>query len=367
MDGQTRLKRRMIRLLALIASLAVIAGQALGVSASLPDAGTPGLRACGATVTVAWSPPTYSAPAGSQFDLAIYVNVGDAGQADGADVAFTWNAGYLSVVDIVPGAGFPVTLYKNVAAGSARFAAVNLVDPLPSGAIHLATVTWRAGATPAAEVPVTWTSLTVTCGAGVMYTTGDDGKVTIVPAPPTGTTTPTATATATASATPTATSTPDHTATPTATPTVTNTPEDTPTPTVTPSGTWPATATPTETSTPTVTPTATNTPEDTPTVTATAVATPEDTATPTLSPTATKTPPDTATPTVTPTGAAPATPTATQTATATATRPATMTPTGTPTATPQPSPSPTPSATPTETPQPTPYIIYFPWIVSQGK
>ena len=164
-----------------------------------------GLAACGTAATVAWNPGTKTVYPNQTFTLPIYVTVGGGGQADTADVTFSWNTTYLQVTAIVRGAGFDSDLTKSIGAGSARYAAGKLSAPLPAGSIHLATVTFKALSGLVANTPLAFTAATVVCAGNTLNVSRSSGTVSIVPQPPTST--------------PTRTGTPTNTATPTTTPT----------------------------------------------------------------------------------------------------------------------------------------------------
>ena len=55
----------------------------------------PGLSACGTQASFGWSPSSRSVNFNSTFTMDIFVTLSGGGEADGADVTFTWNQHYL--------------------------------------------------------------------------------------------------------------------------------------------------------------------------------------------------------------------------------------------------------------------------------
>ena len=92
---------------------------------------------CGTSATVVWSPSSRTVDANAAFTMDIYVNVAGGGQADGADVTFTWNPAYLSVTGIVPGSGansFDAEIFKSInAAGDGALCVGQVERRPPSG------------------------------------------------------------------------------------------------------------------------------------------------------------------------------------------------------------------------------------------
>ena len=180
---------------------------------------------CGTSATVVWSPSSRTADANAAFTMDIYVNVAGGGQADGADVTFTWNPAYLSVTGIVPGSGansFDAEIFKSInAAGTARYASGKLSGARPAGSIFMARVSFTALDAGVLNSSLAFSAVEVSCGAAAMAASGQTGSVTVLAATPTPTGTATPTVTQTPTSTPTITQTPTQTATPTSTPTAT--------------------------------------------------------------------------------------------------------------------------------------------------
>ncbi len=168
------------------------------LSPSAGGGGGPGLKACGTAASVVWGPSSVTVNPYQTFNLNIYVNVAGGAQADGADVTFSWNPAYLSVVNIVPGGGFRDHIYMSIGTSSARYASGALSGDPPAGSIHMATVTFRSLSTLVTNSPLTWAGLSAACHT-VPFTSvgGSTGYVNIVPPPPTATRTQTPTVTST--------------------------------------------------------------------------------------------------------------------------------------------------------------------------
>ncbi len=168
--------------------------------------GDPAPQACGTSATVYWSPSPYTTYPNTTFNIKIYVNVASGGEADGADVTFSWNTTYLSLIGLAPGTGLPDEVYRSIGASSARYATGKLAGSAPSGIIHMATVTLRTNALLAASTPLTFGSVEVSCGGNALSVGKNTGYVNIIQPPPTSTRTqtgtPTNSPTVTATATP---------------------------------------------------------------------------------------------------------------------------------------------------------------------
>jgi hypothetical protein len=184
-------------------STATMTATATSTKTGTPTA-TP--QTCGTSATVVWSPSSYTVYRNTTFNLDIYVNVAGGAAADGADVTFTWSTDHLAVLDISPGSGFSDEIYKSIGAGTARYASGKLSGAMPTGNIHMATVTFKSLGWLASNLPLTFTAAEVSCSGQGLSVGSSTGYVSIIPEP--GTSTPTRTATATNTPTPTATPTP---------------------------------------------------------------------------------------------------------------------------------------------------------------
>jgi len=125
---------------------------------------------CGTAATVRFVPLVPPDLIAGTAEVAIYVDVADGKQADSADVTITWDDAQFSVLDIAAGSDFPVTIYKELGLGAARFASGSIARNLPAGSVHVATAVVRARSWSEISTPFTVSAAAVSCAGSALST-----------------------------------------------------------------------------------------------------------------------------------------------------------------------------------------------------